>query len=56
MMDALAALKMDLETKARKEEALELATRRSRDASEALASAIDSIKKLAVMLDGESRH
>jgi hypothetical protein len=55
-MDALAALKIDLESKVRKGEELELATGRSRNASEALASAIDSIKKLAVMLDGESRH
>ena len=57
VMDALAALKLDLECEpAIPGDVLVLSAAKSRDACAALASAMTSIKKLASMLDGESRH
>lgn len=57
VMDALAALKLDLECEPHiPGDVLVLSATRSRDACAALASAMVSIKKLAVMLDGEPRH
>ena len=56
-MDALAALKVDLECEPHiAGEVLVLSATKSRDACAALASAMASIKKLVVMLDGKSRH
>jgi hypothetical protein len=57
VMDALAALKVDLECEPHiAGDVLVLSATKSRDACAALASAMASIKKLAVMLDGKSRH
>ena len=57
VMDALAALKLDLECEPHiPGEVLVLSATRSRDACVALGAAMTSIKKLASMLDEESRH
>lgn len=57
VMDALAALKLDLECEPHiPGDVLVLSASRSRDACAALASAMSSIKKLAAMLGGEPRH
>ncbi len=57
VMDALAALKLDLECEPHiPGDVLVLSATRSRDACAALGSAMTSIKKLAVMLEGEGRH
>jgi hypothetical protein len=57
VMDALAALKLDLECEpAIPGDVLVLSAAKSRDACAALASAMTSIKKLASVLGGEPRH
>ena len=57
VMDALAALKLDLECEPSiPGDVLVLSAAKSRDACAALASAMTSIKKLASMLGGEPRH
>jgi len=57
VMDALAALKIDLECESNLPgDAMVLSATRSRDACAALVSAMTAIKKLAAMLDGEPRQ
>jgi len=57
VMDALAALKIDLECESHLPgDAMVLSATRSRDACAALVSAMTAIKKLAAMLDGEPRQ
>jgi hypothetical protein len=57
VMDALAALKLDLECEPHiPGDVLVLSAAKSRDACTALSSAMNSIKKLAGMLGGEPRH